>query len=380
MSTPSDPAAMRRVEITRRHDLLDASGAPISAKQRWAGLLAEDAPVVRALVHQGLAFARQHAPEWLRKAATWLAFQGLVRKLDRWYVAEITAIAETLGFSVYDMAMIQQQYTWGHLGGCTTTAFWDERRGEAVHARSLDWAMVDELSAATRVLECFGRTQDSVPRYRAAAVAGAVGLLTAVKPGAFSVSINYSPWKGVGYFMDPTVRLREVMDDPGIDSFARAVDALSNPRRTVGAAVFFTVCGTRPEEISVIEWSRPPLLPWMEGECHHRGASRSEGGRLIVQANHHDLGGPWAKRNRSALPYAIDDDKTAYEAELEETSLARQLAMDRAVRRGLADPQGPLPSVLAALRVPPVWNHETTQWVVMRPASGQLEAWARTGS
>jgi hypothetical protein len=31
-------------------------------------------------------------------------------------------------------------------------------------------------------------------------------------------------------------------------------------------------------------------------------------------------------------------------------------------------------------RVPPLWNHETTQWVVMRPASGQLEAWARTGS
>jgi len=236
-----------------------------------------------------------------------------------------------------------------------------------------------ELSAATRILECFGRPQDSAPHYRAAAVAGAVGLLTAVKPGAFSVSINYSPWKGLGYFMDPTIRLREVMDDPGIDSFARALDALSDPRRTVGAAVFFTVCGTRPEEIRVIEWSRPPLLPWMEGECRRREASRSEGGRLIVQANHHDLGGPWAKHNRSALPYAIDDERTAYEANLEESSLARQLAMDRAVRRGLAEPQGPLPSALAALRVAPVWNHETTQWVVMRPASGQLEAWARTG-
>src|SRR5262249_25688014 len=85
---------------------------------------------------------------------------GLVGKLDRWYVAEITAVAERLGFSVYDMAMIQQQYTWGHLGGCTTTAFWDERRGEAVHVRSLDWAMVDQLSDATRILECFGRPQD----------------------------------------------------------------------------------------------------------------------------------------------------------------------------------------------------------------------------
>src|SRR5262249_25688013 len=74
--TATDPAAMRRVELTRRLELLDASGAPIPASERWSRLLAEDAQVVRKLVEQGLAFARQHAPEWLRKAATWLAVQG----------------------------------------------------------------------------------------------------------------------------------------------------------------------------------------------------------------------------------------------------------------------------------------------------------------
>src|ERR1043166_9019008 len=131
--TATDPAAMRRVELTRRVNLLDARGAPISASQRWSGLLAEDAPVVRALVEQGLAFAREHAPEWLRKAATWLAFRGLVGKLDRWYVAEITAIAERLGFSVYDMAMIQQQNTWGHP---------ESYRKEFVTGASVAWSRV----------------------------------------------------------------------------------------------------------------------------------------------------------------------------------------------------------------------------------------------
>src|SRR5262245_45295235 len=98
----SDPAAMRRVEQARRHVLLDAAGAPVPAAQRWAALLAgADGDVVRELVAEGIAEARRYSPEWLRRAVTWLAFQGLAGKLDRWYVAEITAIAAQLGVSVY---------------------------------------------------------------------------------------------------------------------------------------------------------------------------------------------------------------------------------------------------------------------------------------
>jgi hypothetical protein len=376
--TVPNPAAMQRVSLIRRHVLKHADGTPIPADQRWSSQLAADQYAVRRLVDAGIKAAEKRSPDLLLKIVTRLAFWGLTGSDDQWYVKEIRAVATQIGVSVYDMALIQQQYTWGHLG-CTTAAFWDAGRGEMVHVRSLDWDMVAEIAGATRIVECYEKEGDTRPLYVALAIAGMVGLLTAVRPGKFSVTINYSPWKGAGYYVDPTIRLREVMDDPGIADYRAARDALSDIRRPVGAPVFYTVCGTGRDEMCVVEWSRPALIPGLSGECHVRAADHASGADLVVQANHHDPAGPYAKRNPKSMPDSVGAGQTAYDCELTVSSRARQLAMDAAIRQGLSPTGSAVPLVKAAYAVPPVWNHETVHWAIMRPAAGSMDGWARTG-
>ena len=378
MTVPSTDL-MRPVALVRRHVLHDANGVPIPPAQRWAPTLAEDRDAVKALVKAGLEEARKKEPDWLIKLATRVAYWGLTDTGDRWYVAEIKALAKLLGESPYDLALIQQQYTWVHLG-CTVTAFWDKSRGEMVHLRSLDWDMRAKIAAATRLVECYARQGDAQPSYRALGIGGMVGLLTAVKPGAFSVSINYSPWNKAGYYIDPTIRLREVMDDPGVRDYASARAALSDKTRPVGAPVFYTLCGTQPHELCVIEWSGPALLPGFEGECYVREADHSSGNALIVQANHHDLGGPYAMHNPGSMPNSVGNGQEAYDCKLETSSVARYLALYGAVRQGMETSAGALASGWAAYRIPPLWNKETVHWAVMRPASGTIEAWAWSGT
>jgi hypothetical protein len=326
----------------------------------WADLLAQDAhamtrlsAAMRTLLYE----PGGRVPHRLARIATAWVYPWLRRHGGR-FLAETDHLADRLGvLTRAQMAFVQRQYTLAH-AGCTTAVVRDPTLREFVCFRSLDWPAAEHLGEASRLFEW--QSEQGQTLGMAAGVAGMVGVLTVARPGWCAV-INASPmrrsiWRGE----DPTFLLRDALTDPALRSYD---DALKRCQRWKPSSPFFlTLAGS--EDACVIEYGRRSV---------HRRRIGEEG--VLVQTNHHADAGPFARANPRARFETMS--AQAYAMPLMASSRQRFAHVTRHLDRR-QDEEGEEPALSAFQRVwavPPVWNHETAQWVWIRPATGEMRLW-----
>ncbi len=285
----------------------------------------------------------------------------------RHYLEESTALALALKVPLVDrrvMAALQRVYTLAH-AGCTAAVF-EHRDLGMVHLRCLDWEdMRAEMADGTRILD-FQRNGRTV--FRAVGVVGTVGVLSGVRPGNYSVTINWAqsksaitPWVR----HDPTLLLRHVLETCG--TYDEAVAKLSAVE--VGAPVFYTVCGAAPGQGCVIEIAH---FGWLRQRCRIRRLGLET--PWLVQTNHYDECGDLVDEN---IPPGPRKRATWAEESLEVSSRERRRAMGEEVAKLVDLRAESAMDFMVALRTPPVVNDHTVQQMLFRPKVDELHAWAR---
>jgi hypothetical protein len=271
---------------------------------------------------------------------------------------EIDALADRIGMPRQDVAIFQRLYTIAHAPptGCSSVIFQDSR-GAMRHFRSLDWDVM-EIGPATRLMS-YRRGGKEV--FQCSGILSSVGVLSATKPGV-SVCINYLPGQSIKSGFDPLMRLRDIMAEAqGYRGVREAILATN-----FASPVAYSVCGTTPDEACVIEVG---IGEGSEGFTI-REYDRNVG--VLVQTNHYS-DSKWANRNAKdslTVAEAASDPQKAYDVKLEVSSEARFANISNGVR---ALPEKTIDAVRRIWLTPPVWNHETVQWVSMLPAEGRIE-------
>ncbi len=278
--------------------------------------------------------------------------------------AEVDALADRIGMPRQDVAIFQRLYTIAHAPppACSSVIFQDSR-GVMRHFRSLDWDVM-EIGPATRLIS-YRRGGKEV--FQCSGILSSVGVLSAAKPGV-SVCINYLPGQSIKSGHDPLMRLRDIMAEAeGYRGVREAILATN-----FASPVAYSVCGTNPGEACVIEVGI--------GEASEGFTIREYDPKVgvLVQTNHYSAA-KWASRNAKdslTVAEAASDPEKAYSVKLEVSSEARFTNITNGV---MALPEKTLDAVRRIWLTPPVWNHETVQWVSMLPAEGRIEnIWHRT--
>jgi hypothetical protein len=314
---------------------------------RWAEVIAREREVAGRLVQEAAAELGR-VPELAR----W-AFAGLYRVFGGLYRGEIAAWADALGVSVGTATILNCAYELSHLTlpkpfGCTAGVRWVEGRG-MVHVRSLDWPLA-AMGGATRLF----RFRRGAREFVSVGVPGHVGVLSGMRPGGYSATINWAPPAGFPTFdFGPAFLLRDTLET--CDTYDAAVRVLT--RTQLSTSVFFTVCGTEPGQACVVE------------RTQRASAVREMTGPALTQANHH-VAGRFARNNEPI--------REAEEGE-EEFSLAGSTARADALRgalEGLAPTATP-EAAAGALDTATVLNKFTCQQMVFCPRTSEVSVWRR---
>lgn len=282
------------------------------------------------------------------------------------YVEESDALANQLamdGVGRPVMAFLQRVYSLAHLG-CTAAAVPVGRRGDGMRlVRSMDWEKpATEMGRVTRILD---HREGGQLIYRTVGALGMCGHLSAVKAGVGAVTINWAATtEGAGFFMDPTLRLREVMESRGTRDFVSLVKALK--AKSLAAPVFFTVCGPKWGQAAVLEYSGPQSREWRERPVQSDDEA-------LVQSNHF-IASEWLVRDDPRPGLNPED---AAGLKLEESSWARKARMEEQIAAlspmERLDPQTLFTHVLSEM---PVLNKYSRQQMVLNPVDGTVVAWA----
>lgn len=317
---------------------IDLSRRP---RDRWDEVIRRTREASLQVIHEAER-ELSHLPQLLRR---------LFAQLYRWrggrYNGEIAAWAKGLGVSVGTATILNCAYEMSHLHlprvfGCTAGARWLEGRG-MVHVRTLDWTL-PAMGAAT----CLFRFRRGAREFIVVGVPGHVGVLSGMRPGAWSATINWAPPGALPNFsFGPAFLLRNVLER--CDTYPEAVRTLRTT--PLSTSVFFTVCGVAPGEACVIE------------RTQRAAVVREAGGGVIAQANHHE-----------ARRFAGNNSKIAQmeSADFFAQSGARAEMMARAL--GDLSDAGDAASVL---NLPPVLNRETVQKMVFCPRTAEVAVWRR---
>lgn len=178
-----------------------------------------------------------------------------------YYGAELKGIAKASGLPLGRVVMLQIAYE--AFAACTSIVV-DGADGHPLHIRTMDWEM-EALKALTVELD-FVRAGEVV--CRASSWAGYVGVLTGLRPGAFSVSVNYrrtergsndplgalltNVKRGAVRHWPVSFLVREVLTDCG--DFRAALGALASSE--LMAPTYLTLCGTQTGEGAIITRGR----------------------------------------------------------------------------------------------------------------------------
>jgi hypothetical protein len=314
---------------------------------RWQEVIAHERDVADRLLAEAAADL-QRVPEVLR----WI-FAQFYRFSGGLYRGEIEAWAKALAVSAGTATMLNCAYElshfrWPKLLGCTAGVRWVEGLG-MVHARNLDWPL-HGLGEATRLFHFHRGSR----RFVSVGVPGQVGVLSGMRPHAYSVTINWAPPVCRPSFQfGPAFLLRDALE-----TCARYEDAVKLLKRTrLSTSVFFTVCGIEKGQACVIE------------RTQNQAVVREMTGPVLVQANHHIA--ERFRRNNAELrgmeageaePFLQDSGKRA-------ESLGRALAESSA--------SGQLDELECALNAAPVENPYTCQRMVFCPGADIVKVWRR---
>jgi hypothetical protein len=347
------------LEEPRRVIRYQAAQAP----ERWQQVIEKDAGLLREVCGSMKEMLEHHGISIPVRIIAWLAY-NLHYARRGYFIDESNLFAGHGGISKPLMAFLQRQYTWSHMA-CTTASVFDPSANEMVMLRSLDWPGAETLARATRMHEF----QDAAGRtvFLSAGLTGMVGILTGVKPRAFSIALNFAhARRSIRPAADPTMMIRRLLEDPAVDSFGAAKLAIS--RWDLGAPCFISLCGIAKGEGCVFEF-----LPGGAHQVREMGDVP-----FVVQANHYD-----GKEDTAATAQLeASDTEARFQATLAQSSGMRRRQVEARFAEWGSDSRGE-PIEAAALRVwteVPVRNYETTQFVVMRPSTGAMNIWvaART--
>ena len=348
-------------------------GRPPSAM--WSEVIARDREAMRTLFEESANEIRRRLGGVLCdviKGPFLLLYYAKVRASRGELLGESNALARATGSSKAarrTMATFQRAYSLSHLGGCTAAVVAHPQHG-MVHLRCLDWDVARrQIAAATRI---FDFRKDGRLVFKAVGIAGMVGVLSGMRPGAFSATLNFAPSKdAVSPWLreEPTLLLRRALET--CTTYTAAVDFLSKPK--VSAPVYFTVCGVRPREACVIEIAHDSD-GWQE--THIR---RIEDRPWLVQTNHYDPDGRLADENK----HSTDADKGPENpagSDLERSSVERRAFTEQQLA-ALAGAGGntPLDELIQLLGKSPTENALTVQQMAFIPGTGEIRAWAGTG-
>lgn len=328
------------------------------APERWQQVIEKDASLLRDVCSSMKEMLDHHGISIPVRIISWLAY-NLHYARHGYFIDESNLFARHGGISNSLMAFLQRQYTWSHMA-CTTASVFDPAANEMVMLRSLDWPGAETLARATRLHEF----QDSAGKtvFLSAGLTGMVGILTGVRPGAYSLALNFAhARRSIRPAADPTMMIRRLLEDASVTSFAAAKLAIS--RWDLGAPCFISLCGIAKGEGCVFEF-----LP---GGAHQVREMGDKG--YVVQANHYD--GKEDTAATAALEAA--DAEARFQATLAQSSGMRRRQVETRFAAWHAAPGGESVEA-AALRVwneVPVRNYETTQFVVMRPSTGAMDIW-----
>ena len=333
------------------------------APERWQQVIEKDASLLREVCSSMKEMLDHHGVSIPVRIVAAIAYY-LHYSRRGYFVDESDLFADHGDISKSLMAFLQRQYTWSHMA-CTTASAFDPATNQMVMLRSLDWPGAETLARATRLHEF----QDASGRaaFLSAGLTGMVGILTGVKPRAFSIALNFAhARRSIRPAADPTMMIRRLLEDASVDSFGAAKLAIS--KWDLGAPCFISLCGIAKGEGCVFEF-----LP---GGAHQ---VREMGDRnYVVQPNHYD--GQEDTPATQALESA--DNEARFQATLAQSSGMRRRQVETRFAEWGANPKGESIEA-AALRIwseVPVRNYETTQFVVMRPATGDMRIWVAARS
>ncbi|XP_069686152.1 acid ceramidase-like isoform X2 [Periplaneta americana] len=282
----------------------------------------------------------------------------LTRTLPQPYYDELVGISQATNISLGEITLFNVFYEFFSV--CTSIIAQGNNK-EMYHGRNLDfglflgWDVTNNTWLTTEYLKPLvvklDFMKDNKTLFRSVNFAGYIGILTAVKKGAFSLTVDerfkldggyigISEWI-LGYHNQKWMGLltREVMETA--DNYKTAQKMLAKPHLI--APVYFILAGSKSDEGCIITRSRTKFDIWNIGEKHeHQNESW-----YLVQTNYDH----WEK------PPFFDD--------------RRSPAIHCMEEFGRADP---LSTIYNVLSTRPILNKLTTYTALMDVNSGMLQA------
>lgn len=248
-------------------------------------------------------------------------------------------VVANLSYELSHSVELVPDFQWRKIFGCTAACQWTDDFGW-IHGRNMDWS-IPSLGPGSIALDFLGPSGS----FSSLSWPGFVGVLQGVAKGRFSATINYAPPDGLGPQWPSSFVLRSVFEH--CDHFQEAVQWIQET--DVAASSFFTLCGLKRDEATVIEKTR--MRPT-------RSRLLSEKGDCLVQTNNYMR--------------AENLDLNAGFSELLASSKERHDWARMALHgKELKSPE----DILKALNRPPVLNSETVQQMILEPKTGQRRWW-----
>jgi len=178
------------------------------------------------------------------------------------YLEEIRSIAAFSRFSENDILITNLYYdALKFVFGCT--AFCVQHQNHILHARNLDWWT--ENDALKKYTKIFHFTRNSEVIYSSISWIGFIGVLSGIKPGCFSITLNaVSSSESPNLAQPVTFLIRDVLEHT--TSYAEALQMLSETE--IASDCLLMLAGTNPGEMVVIERTpRKYALRYPENDC-----------------------------------------------------------------------------------------------------------------
>jgi len=155
----------------------------LSPEHRWSSVIEGERDRILASHRELLGFLGPWVDglRWIGGPLAWMRSGSMM------YYNEINSVATGLGLPVFDVLLCQIAY---EICASCTTIMCPEGR----HIRTMDWPLDALRNVTVRVN--FQRGGATV--LRTITWAGYIGVLTGLRPGGYSVSINYRPHGGLG--------------------------------------------------------------------------------------------------------------------------------------------------------------------------------------